>query len=121
MLKKGVWTWIKIHIGGALGLFKKESLKLSTIAAVIFEAKKDNHKDGALSNVLKSKAWRWNSRRSEDLIPMKAVKFEEGSNFHKWDKLEKGEIANAIIHRMEDAVIGMKVVIFVFINLTFRF
>ncbi len=66
-LKKGIWTWLKIHLGSRLGLFDKSSLKLSEVAKYVLtkESLPEVKNPKAFFDAFDYHIERWNSRHSK--------------------------------------------------------
>lgn len=63
ILKKGLWTWLKIHVGGNLGLFDKNSVKLTKVATFFFKNEKEfQQKNSQFFNNVNEKIKHWEGK-----------------------------------------------------------
>lgn len=116
LMRKGFWTWIRIHVGSFFGLFNKNTLKLNAIAHEVFRHK-DEFSHGSLRtfcDALDYKIIRWNSLRSfsNDANKIQTIhehqgkivlKFTSPSVYHSWINTDNDRIASNIIQRIGHA------------------
>lgn len=109
-IKKGLWTWIKIHIGSHLGLFDKNSIKFSNIANSILA--KENipglPNENAFYDAFDYKIVKWNSRHSRfDGLATKnphqlsfEINCQSPSTFHNWLLKRDTEVSAEVIKKI---------------------
>jgi hypothetical protein len=90
VLKKGLWTWIKIHIGSLFGLFDRKSIQLSEVAKV---ALVQYPAEPILTSILDYKIDWWNKQHpKKEEIPFfnpdwNVVPLHANGKFHRWSDL----------------------------------
>jgi hypothetical protein len=109
VLKKGFWTWIKIHLGSRLRLFDRSTVSLSDIAKKVF---KENELAGLKSDqrfveALDYKILHWNSRHDPkeaieiaDSKPVSLTRATPGKFQELFSLKEAYEVSDKILDKL---------------------
>jgi hypothetical protein len=102
VLKKNLWTWLKIHVGSRLGLFDKNTIQIDTVARYILAHKEEI--DEKLVQIVDVKIHKWNGKHSHHINPISTKSYaytvRNDGNFSKWISLKNGEISDKIIAKL---------------------
>lgn len=108
VIKKGIWTWLKIHIGSHLGLFDMSTIKLNEIAPYVIA--NDFDRPYKFYDLLDYKIIRWNARhpKIEEYIKTKTgaadpssvnsseAQVNKSSPFHAWLEKARSEVIKEV-------------------------
>lgn len=116
LMRKGFWTWIRIHVGSFFGLFDKNTVKLNTVANEVFRHRNEfaNGSLRTFCDALDYKIIRWNSLHSfsNDANRIQTIhehqgrivlKFNAPSVYHSWINTDSDYIASNVIQRIGHA------------------